>query len=138
MKSKRLLLWLKAIEEDPQVRLRDSSSSEIIAGIMEHLQKLLNTRQGSVDIAVDYGLPDLTDLLHSYPESIRDIERELKNTISKFEPRLKAVRVKFIPNEDNPLELHFEINAQLSSKKKGPPIVFESILDPDGRVNIKA
>ena len=76
-------------------------------------------------------------MLHSYPESVRDIERALKTAISKYEPRLKNVRVRFMPNEDDPLDLHFEVTARLSGKEKGPPITFESILDSDGRVNLK-
>ena len=35
--------------------------------ILEHVQALLNTRQGSSQLDPAYGIPDITDVLHSLP-----------------------------------------------------------------------
>ncbi len=136
MSIQRLLVRLRAMEDDPERRSSDRDQ-DIISGITEHLQKLLNTRQGSALIAPDYGIPDFTELLHSYPESVRDMERALKSAISKYEPRLKGVRVRFIPDEDDPLNLRFEIMARLANLRDAPSVFFESIVDADGKVSIR-
>ncbi len=136
MGVQRLLVRLGAMEDNPDSRSLDSEY-ETVATITEHLQKLLNTRQGSALIAPDYGIPDFTELMHSYPESVKDMERALKSAINKYEPRLKGVKVKFIPDEDDPLNLRFEIHARLATRKDAPPVFFESVVDADGKISIR-
>ncbi len=136
MSVQRLLLRLSSMEDNPESRSL-YNEQDVIAGITEHLQKLLNTRQGSALIATDYGMPDFIELMHSYPESVKDMERALKSAIGKYEPRLKGVKVRFIPDEDDPLNLKFEIVARLVDRKNTPSIFFESIVDADGKVSIR-
>jgi len=109
----------------------------IISSIHRHLQKVLNTRQGSVPIADDYGIPDMTDFMSSYPESLRNLEKSIRQTIQKFEPRLKGVRVSFVQDNEDLLSLSFKIIAQLALEKEKNPIIFESQIDADGKVELK-
>jgi len=136
MGTLRLLLRISAIEDVSGSRY-DGAEHDAVGGIVEHLQRLLNTRQGSVLIAPDYGIPDFSELLHSYPESIKDMERALRLAICKYEPRLSGTRVKFIPDDEDPLNIHFEIVAKLSIRKDAPSIHLESVVDSDGRINIR-
>ena len=87
-------------------------------------------------IADDYGIPDFLDILRSFPESVREIERVLRQTIQKYEPRLKAVRVSFLPQEEDPLSLRFQIAARLSSDAR-QQVVYESHIDSDGKVQLR-
>lgn len=109
----------------------------MVASIVRHLERILNTRWGSAQIADDYGIPDFTDLRSGLPDAIRDLERAIRNTIQKYEPRLEAVRVKFIPQEETMLAVSFQIVARLILEEEKDPVVFESIMDPDGRVTIR-
>ena len=104
---------------------------------MYHLQRILNTRQGNVPIAEDYGIPDFTELLYSYPDSVRDMEKSIRQTIQKYEPRLTAVRVSFTPQEEYTLSLRFHIVAKLATTEKRNQVVFETIVDTEGKVTIK-
>ena len=110
---------------------------ELINSVRTHLQLLLNTRQGSVVIADDYGMPDFTNFLSTYPSSIPEMEKLIKQTISKYEPRLKNLQVKFIFDEKTPLLLKFKIIAMLYSKTKNAPVTFESHITPSGKVQLK-
>ncbi len=124
------------LAKNPNRRFSDDPR-EMIRSIQMHLQRILNTRRGSVPIAADYGVPDFTDYMSTYPESQRDIEKALKQTIQRFEPRLKSVRVTFLPQEENFLTLNFEIKAKLALGNGREPIIFESMIDSDGHIKIK-
>jgi len=135
MQEERLLRKITAWEKDPHRRTREDPR-RIIASIREHLQKILNTRQGSVMIGEDYGLPDFAGLFRDYPESLRDFERSIRMTIQKYEPRLKMVRVKLLPNEEDLLTLRFQISARLAAQEQRVPVLLESTVDQDGKVSI--
>ena len=88
-------------------------------------------------IAEDYGVPDFTDLLHSYPESIREVERSIRQIIQKYEPRLKAVRVSFIPQDEDIFSVGFQIVARLATEDEKIPVFFESLMGTDGRIKVQ-
>jgi len=135
MREARLLERIRTWEKDPARREREDPR-RVIDSVLLHLHRILNTKQGNVPIAEDYGVPDFTDLLYSYPESVRDIERTIRSAIQKYEPRLKAVKVTFIPQDADLLSLRFQIAARLSSESK-TQVFFETVVDSDGKIEIK-
>jgi type VI secretion system protein len=135
MREARLLERIRTWERDPARREREDPR-RVIESVLLHLHRILNTKQGNVPIAEDYGVPDFTDLLYSYPESVRDIERTIRSAIQKYEPRLKAVKVTFIPQDADLLSLRFQIAARLSSESK-TQVFFETVVDSDGKIEIK-
>ena len=135
MREERLLERIGSWSRDPGRRTREDPE-RTIDSVLKHLQRMLNTRQGSVPIAEDYGVCDFTDFACAYPDSIRDFERSIRQTIQKFEPRLKAVRVSLIPSDEDLLSLRFHIVARLATDEKNIPVLFESVLDSDGKISI--
>ena len=69
MGEERLLERIQSWEKEPKRRSRGEPRRQIDS-IVAHLQRILNTRQGNVPIADGYGVPDLTDFMLSYPESV--------------------------------------------------------------------
>jgi type VI secretion system protein len=136
MREERLLERIRSWEKGPDRREREDPK-RIIDSVLRHLQRILNTRRGSVPIAEDYGLPDFTDLLHTYPESIREIERSIRQIIQKYEPRLKAIRVSFIPQDEDIFSVSFQIDARLATEDEKIPVFFESLIGTDGRIRIR-
>jgi type VI secretion system protein len=106
-----------------------------VDSILYHLRLILNTRQGNVLIAGDYGVPDFLDFLQTYPDSVREIERSIRVAIDRYEPRLEGVRVRFVPQEDDLLALRFQITACLSVDGERQ-LLFETLVDTDGRIRI--
>jgi type VI secretion system protein len=135
MREERLLERLRIWDREPERRAKNDPK-KIVDSVIRHLQKILNTRQGNVPIAEDYGVPDFTDFLHSYPESLREIEKAIRQTIQKYEPRLRAVRVHFIPQDDDVLSLRFQIMAKLAVDEGKTPVFIETLVDSEGKVNI--
>jgi len=134
MAGERLLERLHSWEVEPHRRV-NQDLRRCIDSIVRHLQKMLNTRQGNVPIAEDYGVPDFLDFLQSYPESIREIETSLKSTIEKYEPRLSGTDVKFCPEEGDSFALRFQITARLEIEGERQ-VFFETLVDPDGRISV--
>lgn len=134
MREERLLERLTAMERDPSRRGR-MDQGRLVESILAHLRCLLNTRQGCVPIAPDYGVPDFLDFLQRFPESIRTIEGSIRRTIELYEPRLEAVQVTFLPQEGNLLSLRFQINARLR-QDNGSRVRFESAVETGGRVSV--
>jgi type VI secretion system protein len=136
MRETRLLERIGSRQKEPDRRSREDPK-RIIDSVLEHLKRILNTRQGNVPIAEDFGLPDLTDLQQYYPDSLRGFERAIRQTIQNYEPRLKAVRVRFIPNEEDPLSLRFQIVGRLAHADYKETLQFESTLGSDGKISIR-
>lgn len=136
MGKDRLLERIRARNKDPRTR-RKEGPKEVIDSVLHHLQQILNTRQGSVPIAEDFGIPDLTELQLGYPDSLRLFERAIRQTIQKFEPRLSSLRVRFVPDEEDPLSLRFQILGKLQSEGYKDPVRFESTVGSDGKIIIK-
>jgi len=90
-----------------------------------------------VPIGEDYGVPDFTDLVQVYPDGVRDFERSIKQTIQKYEPRLSAVRVRFMAPDDNVLSVRFQITARLEIGENKEAVQFESMVAPDGKISIR-
>jgi len=135
MREQRLLERIRTREKDP-LRREGDDPRRISDSVVTHLQRILNTRQGNVPIADDYGIPDFLDFLTAFPESIKGLERTIRQVIQKYEPRLKSIRVQFIPGEENVLSLRFQIIARLSTESK-TEVYFETVVDSDGKIRVK-
>jgi type VI secretion system protein len=82
-------------------------------------------------------MPDFNDLVVQFPEAILEIQRAIKLSIEQYEPRLKNVRIKHVPDDDNPLNLRFEITAQLVTSEGKTALWFETFLDTAGQISIR-
>jgi type VI secretion system protein len=136
MHEKRLLERIRDFERDEN-RRGEIDPSILSASVLAHLRRLLNTKQGSVPIAEDYGLADLTDLPGSFaPDNLAEIEEKITRVISKYEPRLTGLRVTFSKRQEDSLSLRFEISGQVIADEMKLPIIFESVVEPSGKISI--
>ncbi len=136
MVRERLLERVRMMEESPDKRLNESSFS-VVESVLRYLQKILNTKKGSVDIAPDFGIPDLTNISSSFTtEAIPQLESSIKKVIEEYEPRLAGVTVHFAEAQNDLMQLRFTIAAKVATDGKGGSIVFETIVDSDGQVQV--
>jgi len=111
-----------------------ASTGTLAASILEHVQALLNTRQGSSQLDNSYGVPDFTDVLHSLPGGMHVLRSMIEECIRRHETRLTNIRVLPMGAEESSLVLRFEVQARLAS---GGPIRFETEVSRGGRVRIR-
>jgi type VI secretion system protein len=87
--------------------------------------------------AEDYGIPDFTNFMSSFPETQRSLERSIRQTIQKYEPRLQGIRVSFLQEREDTLTLSFQIQARLVLPGQKEDVMFESVMDSGGKVKVK-
>jgi len=137
MREERLLERIRSWKKEPNRRSR-GEQARMIESIVAHLQRILNTRQGDVPIADDYGVPELTHFLYAYPDSVREIESSIQQAIEKYEPRLSGIKVEFSPQEDDVSCLRFRIDARLATESGNSIMIgIGTIVDTDGKVHLK-
>lgn len=78
-----------------------------------------------------YGVDDFASDDFSNREFRQVLRREIEKTIRKFEPRLPAVSVIFLDNDD-PLDrsLRFRIDAVLRLGRDSEEVIFDSVMEP--------
>ncbi len=115
---------------------RGARDLDEVRSIMAHLHVLLNTVHGGHAGDPMLGRPDLTDLVHTYPEGVRSAERAMRAAIERFEPRLADVDVRAVASAE-PLSLAFQIRATRAADRTRP-IRFFTELDARGRFVVRA
>lgn len=133
---------LKRLEQnaDPTASGRSVyRGADLETAVTEHLQKMLNTRAGATLTAPDYGMIEISEMLHEFPDALGVVQRAIKNAITKYEPRLKNVQVRLVqPEEDeNQLFVYFEVTAQLVHPNgERQPVRFSTMIDDSSNVTI--
>jgi type VI secretion system protein len=107
-----------------------------MASVLANLRDILGTRQGSSAAQPDLGLPPPNELRQNYPASIADLQRAVAATITRYEPRLRDVKVTYIQVEDEPLTVHFQIAAALVVDGQRQLVAFETCVDHSGKVKV--
>lgn len=105
--------------------------------VLNHLRHMLNTRQGSSPTVPEFGLPDFNDIAANFPDAIFELRRVIKTSLEQFEPRLARVKVDYVKDEENPLNLRYEITAQMNLGDESSNVWFETTLDSAGRVKVR-
>ncbi len=118
----------RSIHEDPARR---------VESVLGNLRRVLNSRHGISPIASEYGIPDLSDVIHSFPEATAKLRAAIQTAIERYEPRLRRVRVRTVEMPDDPLSLRFEITAELVTDDAKSSIWFETRIDSHGEVSVR-
>ncbi|HEX7510419.1 MAG TPA: type VI secretion system baseplate subunit TssE [Chitinivibrionales bacterium] len=104
-----------------------------IVSIMDHLNRLFNTREGSLPHLKDYGLPDISDIYRKMPHGIEELQKAIKRTIERYEPRLHKIKV--VPKDTDPKEfrLVFILTGEL---REGGLVRFQTTFTSMGNSSI--
>ena len=104
--------------------------------VLKNLRRILNTRHGNSPALPDYGVIDLSTILHNYPESIQDMGDSIRRCIESYEPRLRGVMVLYEKDEDDVLSLRFRISAQIVMPGARQMVNFDTLVTSSGRVKV--
>ena len=133
------LTLLERIEslEFEEKEIEETSAEKEMRSIITHLRKLLNTNKGSVEIAQDLGMPDMTVFAGGgISETMQKIEKAILEVVLKYERRLSQVKVKIDSNTDDVLNINFRLEGILA-RHENLPVFLESSVQPGGKVRIK-
>lgn len=102
---------------------------------MGNLRALLNTREGDSPAIPEFGVLDLSDLVHNFPDASQYVQKSIRDTIVRYEPRLRNVRVRAVPSDD-PLKLAFEISARVAGDSR-ETVRVRTEIGPSGRAEFR-
>lgn len=80
---------------------RTSGRDAACQSVRDHLQRLFNSRRGSLVHLPDYGMPDIAALYLALPYSRDQIMACLRQSVSLYEPRLQHPQVRALALEGN-------------------------------------
>ena len=116
---------------------RAMSDREIRDSILSNLIHMCTTRAGTMLTCPDYGIADVSEMIHSFPDAISIMAQSLRHTIQNYEPRLQNVQVVHVPTEATDLTLRFEIRARVVLDGSKTAVKFETALDTSRRLTIR-
>lgn len=109
----------------------------VVESVAGHLAKMLSTRAGSVQTLPDYGLPDLNDMRLSLNDALSQARFLIERFIQAYEPRLKDVRVRALPQDRDPMVLAFSIEGAMEVNGMTQAVAFCASLAHGVRVEVK-
>lgn len=138
MPEERLLEKLRRWSTTGPLLPASSSEGELLNSVTSHIRQILNTQQGSVPIAEDYGLPNTNELFtHFNPAVKEDLAEKLTEVLTRYEPRLREVKVEvFNPNRAT-MQIRCQITGKIVSGTQEIPVYLTSLLTQRGRVIVK-
>jgi len=137
MREQRLLERIAACERAEE-RSHSTRADLLMRSILDHLARILNTRQGSVPCAPDFGVPDFTNLAGSLETGNLDqVIDEVRRLVRRYEPRLKEPRLTFLAGDGPKLTLSFAIEGRISIDQHDVRMKVISQVSPEGRVLLR-
>lgn len=106
----------------------------LLWSVVSNLNRLFNTRRGSVKHLPDYGLPDLTTVYRDAPRSGDELRRAIQESIETYEPRLRRVRVERKETDEYSMRLVFVVSGVL---KNGERVRFETTFESQRSAEIE-
>jgi len=97
---------------------RLSEEKKIRQSIVENLTMVLQTRQGSVLHLPDFGLPDIMQVYINSGYTFEPLNKQIRDTILKYEPRIASVRVEKPHFDKNNFRIFFKIVATVKDFSK--------------------
>lgn len=118
----------------------DASVSEDLEGLMEsvrtNLARLLNSRQGMSEAQPDYGLPSLTDVTVGSGDYVRSLQESIRETVEKYEPRLRHIRITLQEPESSAERLVFRVDAVLVGQSGEHRVWYETAVNAQGQLDV--
>ena len=115
------------------IHLYDDRTLECMS-VQQNIQRILNTRAGSLKHLPDYGLPDLTRIYKALPASAHQLKKQMETTLLRYEPRIRAVDIAVLESEDPGVLVCFEMTCHL---KTAGLVRFGTYFEPPGRMRLK-
>lgn len=112
---------------------RVREEDQLILSVLDNLQRILNSRAGTLAHLPDYGLPDMSHILQGLPGTAHGLIETMRATLLKYEPRLAAVQIDLLP-QTRPGHLEYALDVAL---RGGTRATFGTTLAPEGKVLLR-
>jgi len=110
-----------------------SEEDQHTLSVLDNMQRILNSRAGTLAHLPDYGLPDMGQILQGLPATAHGLMRSMQETLTRYEPRLTAVNIQLLP-QTQPGHLEYSLDVQL---KSGRQVMFGTTLAAEGKILVR-
>ncbi len=119
MSKIRLLERLSALEE-PALQAGRPPDRQLRDSIVEHLRRLLNTREGSVPIDPEYGMPDMSNIAGSFAlGTTEQLSEAILRQVTRYETRFRSPKITVQKETREVITLRFELSGLVASTQEG-------------------
>lgn len=108
------------------------AATQTFLSVQDNIQRILNSRRGSLAHLPDYGLCDLSRIYRHLPASAHTLRREIETTLLRYEPRIKAIDIAIEDTEPGML-LSFTLICHL---RQAGLVRFGTHFTPDGKTRL--
>lgn len=106
---------------------------QVFLSVRDNIERILNSRRGSLAHLSDYGLDDLSEIYRHLPSSANKLQRAIEATLLIYEPRLKRVEIDMHPPEPGML-ISFTMACHL---RRDGLVRFGTNFMPDGKTRLR-
>ncbi|UXH42151.1 type VI secretion system baseplate subunit TssE [Pseudomonas promysalinigenes] len=110
-----------------------SEEDQLTLSVLDNVQRILNSRAGSLSHLPDYGLPDMGTVLQGLPASAHGLMHDIARTLRRYEPRLDEVCIALLP-QSRPGHLEYALEVLI---KGGGRVTFGTTLGAEGRAVVR-
>ena len=108
---------------------------QMVLSIVGNLDRLFNTRRGFLAHMPDYGLPDMTEIYRDIADDHAELRHLIKQSLEKYEPRLRRVRVDLQRTDPYSMRLEFMVSGELPNRRR---IHFQTTFSSHEMVHVQA
>lgn len=138
--SNSLLTRLERAADPTNTERHTWRAGDLASAVVTHIKLMLVTRQGSAMTCPDYGVPDVTHLMHDITEAVAAVQRGVKASIQLYEPRFKNVQIRHVrsTNGEGMPAMVFEISGHITlADGKRQALRIGTTLDDRGNVELQ-
>lgn len=111
-----------SVLEDPALIDGVSADRQLRDSIVQHLQRLLNTRSGSVPIDAEYGMPDMSNIAGSFAFGTTEfLSESLLKQVLRYEPRLLDPQIEVEKETRDVITLRFGLTGYVTYGRPDGP-----------------
>ncbi|BFM48469.1 type VI secretion system baseplate subunit TssE [Marinomonas sp. THO17] len=111
-------------------------SLAVLDSIKSNVSNILNARSGEALSSPDLGLIDFNDALLEVMDLSLRVKLAIKSCLDKYEPRLCNVQIQNVVNTHNPMELCFQIHADINANAIHEKVKISLLLGGDRKYRV--
>jgi len=133
----RLLKRIKSWEEAGEVSASNADVNEVMESVRDDLEKLFNTRQGTVLIDAGFGLPDFTHLMNGYAApDVGEIQRNLLAQVREYDKRLLNPQIVAQAGRSSETNIKFGLTAVFQHKSQEHSLSTNIVINDNGSIAV--
>ena len=111
-----------------------AENEQTVISVMDNIERILNSRAGTIKHMPDYGLPDMSTIFQALPSSAYILMRAIEHTLLTYEPRISSININIEEKNNDAMVLAYELICHL---KEGGLVKYGTYFMPDGKALLK-